>query len=139
MSIRKCIRCGDPYQASRSTAKYCSTRCRVYASQERRAALPVKTGGSEKPKPSLMVEVDQSAGLITATRGTLEAAGRLDSVAGQSAIRIAEAMTGRETGAGLAALSKALSATMAEALDGVVSQADSLDELKARREARRAG
>ena len=77
--------------------------------------------------------------MVAATQETLELAGRLDTVAGQQALRIAEAMTGRETGAGLAALSKALSSVMAEALDGVRSSADHLDELKARREARRAG
>ena len=135
MATRKCLRCGDPYQASRTTAKYCSPSCRSYASQERRGLV---VNSSEKPK-TVEVEVDQSSGLVAATQETLELAGRLDTVAGQQALRIAEAMTGRETGAGLAALSKALSSVMAEALDGVRSSADHLDELKARREARRAG
>lgn len=135
MATRKCLRCGSPYKAARTTAKYCTASCRSMASQERRGLLPAM-----KKPPAVVVDVDEpSSGLIESTRAALEQAGRLETVAGQSALRIAQAMTGRETGAGLAALSKALSSVMAEALDGVRSSADHLDELKARREARRAG
>jgi hypothetical protein len=77
--------------------------------------------------------------LVVATKVELEAAGRLDSVLGQQALRLAQQMSGFETGGGMAALSRELRATMAEATRGAAVAADPLDELKARRDAKRAG
>jgi hypothetical protein len=72
--------------------------------------------------------------------GELTAAGRLESSAGQAAIALATRIDeGAESSAGLAALTRELRAAMAEALANVTEAGDALDELRARREARRAG
>jgi hypothetical protein len=63
----------------------------------------------------------------------------LDSTAGQAALALARRIDdGAESSAGLAALSRELRAALAEALSRVESQGDALDDLRARREARRA-
>lgn len=132
--MRNCDFCGHSYQAKRETSRFCQPKCRVYFSNAK------KNPKAPQPRPEGEPVLESGdVSLVEVTRATLEESGRLDTVAGQQALRIAQAMTGRETGAGIAALSKALSTVMSEALEGVPAVADSLDELKARREARRAG
>ena len=132
--MRNCDSCGCSYQAKRETSKFCSTRCRVNASNARKYAGNPQVAPVVQEQPAVV-----AGGLVDVTRAALEEADRLDSVPGQQALRIAEAMAGRETGGGIAALSKALSTVMAEALEGVAAAADPLDELRVRREARRTG
>jgi hypothetical protein len=70
----------------------------------------------------------------------LQAAGRLDSSAGQAAVALARRIDdGAESSAGLAALTREMRAAMAEALARAEASGDALDELRARREARRVG
>jgi hypothetical protein len=70
----------------------------------------------------------------------LTAAGRLQTSAGQAAIVLARRIDdGAESSSGLAALTREMSARMAEATANVVQAGDALDELRAKREARRAG
>lgn len=129
---RNCDFCGRSYQAIRETSKFCQPKCRVYNANAK------KNPKAPKPQPSREPVLESGdVSLVEVTRVTLEEADRLNTVAGQQALRIAQAMSGRETGAGIAALSKALSTVMSEALEDVPAMADSLDELKARREARR--
>jgi hypothetical protein len=72
--------------------------------------------------------------LVSVTRRELEQAGKLDSVIGQQAMRLAEKLcSGFDTGSATAAVSKEFRAVMAEALADVKKQADGIDELMLRR------
>ena len=127
-----CVRCGDQFVAARKDVQYCSKRCRNGASRDRVAG---KTAPRVKPAVS-PVEVIGATSAVTAE---LTSAGRLDSTAGQAALALARRIDdGAESSAGLAALSRELRAALAEALSRVESQGDALDDLRARREARRA-
>jgi len=69
----------------------------------------------------------------------LEAAGRLDTWAGQVALELAYRVASpHETGAAVASLYKQFREAMAEALAGVAVAADPLDEIRARRDRKRA-
>jgi hypothetical protein len=72
-----------------------------------------------------------------ATRAELESAGRQDTSLGRSALALAARIdTNLDTGSALASAVRALGETMAAALKGA-EPASSLDELKARRRAKR--
>jgi hypothetical protein len=80
-------------------------------------------------------------GVFSATLSALTAASRVHSPAGQNALALATRIDGgaTDTGSSVAALSKQHLAAMAEALRDVESvKADSVDELRRRREARSA-
>lgn len=127
--MRACEQCGRQYEARHGLSKTCGDACRKARSR----------GKPSSPDVIVQNDAPVMVGLVDSTVAALDAAGRLNSVAGQQALRIAQAMTGRETGSSLASLSKELSAVMALALAGVPVAGDSIDELKVRREARRAG
>jgi hypothetical protein len=141
---RNCNECGRSYQAQRPQSKFCKPSCRVRHSRKPKS-VPV-TSGKERAGPDA-ISIDQgedlanegeSSPLVIATRKRLEAAGVADSMEGQQALSIATQMSGRETAGGMASLSKELSRVMAEAMRAAVPlMADSMDELKARREAKR--
>lgn len=78
---------------------------------------------------------------MKATTAELEAAGKLDTMLGQQALALARRMSGEVTG--VAALSKELSRVMAAAVAnmpgaGSAAVADEVDELRKRRNAKRA-
>lgn len=81
-------------------------------------------------------------GLLAATEAKLSAAGRLDSPEGQAtlvlAARIQVSVVRADTGASVASMVKQFHASMAEALKGTAAEADPVDELRARRERKRA-
>ncbi|MBJ8342788.1 hypothetical protein JGU71_28250 [Antrihabitans sp. YC3-6] len=113
----KCGVCGAEFEARRSTAKYCSDRCR----QRRKR-------GSE-PGP---------VGLVGSVTAELKAAGRLDSFDGQLAVELARQLTAQGA-SGISSLSKELRTVMATALDGASvksAPADADDEVSKAREAR---
>jgi hypothetical protein len=98
-------------------------------------AVPAKPKVKRKPKST-----DSPTGTLGAVISELTTAGRLETSAGQAAIALATRIDeGAESSAGLAALTRELRAAMAEALANVTEAGDALDELRARREARRAG
>lgn len=121
-----CARCGTSFEAKRATARYCGSSCRSLATRERKQDGLVEVA-TAPDMPSV----------LAAVRTELAAANRLDSVAGAAAQALAVRIDAQaETGAAVASLTRQLHATMAEALrDAPV--ADGLDELRARREARR--
>lgn len=124
--IKPCDLCGTPYQAKRAS-RYCSPACRNQASAAR-------IGRKVVAAEPVVVESSVAA----ATRAELDAVGRADSVAGQAALTLAARIDAQaETGAALAALVKQLHATMAVATANTSESLDVLDELRARREARR--
>lgn len=126
---RECAVCSKPFEAQRPTAKYCGSTCRTRATR----------GGIATPSKTPQPVQASASGLVDAVRAELEAADRLGTIAGQHAMELATrivAAPGMNTG--VAALSKQLQAVLAEALQGVGAVADPLDELRARRDRKRA-
>lgn len=138
---RSCEVCSTAFRPTRSTAKYCSARCKKRAA-DKRAADRIAAERSSAPGPA---ETSVSTALVDQVRAELEAARRLDTVIGRQALLLASRLetNTNDTGGSAAAVSKELRAVMAEALSGV-HQADdpvqqSQDELKKRREKRKHG
>ena len=135
-----CARCGDTFSPASKRARFCSVKCRTQATRARAAGqpeslAPAKSKPARKPKAEVV-----PTGALAAVIAELTAAGRLDSSAGQAAVALARRIDdGAESSSGLAALTREMRAAMAEALARVESAGDALDELLARREARRAG
>lgn len=125
--LRKCDTCGREYEARRKDSRTCSPTCRK---RRGRGAKPASDSDGLVEKP-----------LVVATRRELEAAGELDTRLGQQALALAERMSGSETNAGIAALSRELCAVMAAATGskapGQKAKADYIDELRVRRDAKR--
>ena len=130
MAERSCQHCGGTFTAQRSTARYCSSGCRAKATEARRQAAVVAELGA---RPTV-----ETPSVSSAVRAELAAVDRLMSSAGAAALALAARIDAQaESGASVAALVKQLHATMAEATKDVRVAADPLDELQARREARR--
>lgn len=120
----KCDVCGNAFEAKRRDARTCSAACR---NNRRRGARPA-------PENSL----------VAATRRELAAAGKLDSMLGQQALVLAARLVGSATSGGVGTLSKELSRVTAAAIGSTPSspaagKGDDVDELRARRDAKRAG
>jgi hypothetical protein len=128
---RLCASCGSPFEAKRPQAKYCGATCRVRGNRAAAAS-----GGATNSSPPAVLP---SAGgdLVSAVTAELVAADRQDSALGVQAIALARRMQQFDTGGGLASLSKELRAVMASALANAQVAADPLDELRARRNAKR--
>lgn len=131
---RTCERCGRGFQAG-PRARYCGSSCRARASEARsRGEEPRLPAVSERPAGEA-----PGGGVLAAVGRELVAAGRDGSAAGQVALALAGLIDSRgESGAAVAALARQLSASMAEALRDAESGGDAVDDLAARREARRA-
>lgn len=126
---RTCDICPNVYEAKRASSRYCSETCRKRA---QRAGL----NKSRKPKP----KQSAVAGVVAATLARVQAAGVEDSEAAQAALVLAARIdAGADSGASIAAMVKQLHATMAVAMENAVAAEDPIDELRRRREARRAG
>lgn len=134
-----CARCGADFETRRRSARWCSDRCRTQASRARKAGKPDTVKPEPKAKPRKARPVEVEVGVTPAVIRELAAAGRGETSAGRAAVALARRIDdGAESSAGLAALTRELSCRMAEALADVETVADSIDELRARREARRA-
>lgn len=128
---RACDSCGERYEAKRPSSRFCTPRCR-----KRHQRNP---GPDSGPVAVPAVPFGDSA-LVTATKAELLAAGKLDTVLGQQAVRLAERMCGlMDTGSAIASLSRELRAVMAEALADAPKAGDAMDELARRRRDRAAG
>jgi hypothetical protein len=136
--MKPCDVCGQPFEAKRPTARYCSARCRQRA---RRSGLAGARAGA------VIVPFPEPAGgpLVRALEGDLRRAGQLDTWQGQAAldlVRRLEASTA-DTGSSYAALHRELRAAVAEALKGANAPKSVLqqrrDELAARRAKRSRG
>jgi hypothetical protein len=121
--IRSCDACGQPYEFHRPSSRFCSARCRNRAHRTPAvAAVPV-----EHPAAS---------DLADAVQRTLVDAGQLDSVAGQLALALAEAMAmPGQTGSAISSLSRELRGVMGE-VTASAATADIVDDLRRRRDAR---
>lgn len=133
-----CARCAQPFSAASKRARFCSVKCRTQATRARAAGQPESLTPA---KPKRIVKAKPEAvttGALGAVLDELQAAGRLQSSAGQAAVALARRIDdGAESSAGLAALTREMRAAMAEALSRAEATGDALDELRARREARR--
>ena len=138
---RACDACGATFAARSVKARFCSDKCRSRA-RYRREVLGAPEAIAPKPKPKRTRKpkpVDSPTGTLGAVIAELTDAGRLDTSAGQAAVALATRIDqGAESSSGLAALTREMRAAMAEALANVAQAGDALDELRARREARRA-
>ena len=138
---RACDACGATFAARSVKARFCSDKCRSRA-RYRREVLGAPEAIAPKPKPKRTRKpkpVDSPTGTLGAVIAELTAAGRLDTSAGQAAVALASRIDqGAESSSGLAALTREMRAAMAEATANVAQAGDALDELRARREARRA-
>ena len=119
--IRCCDLCSRPYEARRSTSRFCSSSCR--ARNGKRVRGRARSAGS--------------GGLLAdAVQAELAAAGTAETWLGRLATQLARSLDEEaHSGAGRAALSRALSESMTAALssEGVPVEPDALDELRARR------
>lgn len=129
---RRCVVCSRPFEALRPQGKYCGATCRQRA--RRAAPVPPPTpidGGAAGAGPDVGEDV------VSSVLAELTAAGRQNTALGVLAVQLAQRMTQFDTGGGLAALSKELRAVMAAALQEAPASADLIDELRARRDAKR--
>jgi len=136
---RKCASCGRSYQATRPNSKFCGDTCRKRAQRSpKKSPQPV-----DLSLPELLAGLGSaktSWPLTDAATRELEAADRLDTVLGQAALVLARRIESpMETGASIASMTKQLRETLADALKGAQQVADPLDEIRARRDSKRAG
>ena len=132
---RECDRCGRLYEAKNSRSRFCSDLHRAEAGKARKAGLPERVAGVAVLPPEPSEEGPQAL----ATRIQLEVAERFDSPLGQACMALAKRMDARiDNGSGLASLVRELRTTLEAALDGAARAPDVVDELRARRERRRA-
>lgn len=127
-----CEVCQRPFVGRQARQRFCSPTCR---SRGHRGTVIVQTPAH----PAAEQVPDEQTGLVLAVRKELEAAGRLDTMLGQSAMLLAQQMCSNRVALGSAALNKELRATMASALQGAEVADDPVDELRRRRDAKRAG
>ena len=132
--------CGNTFTATNPRARFCSSKCRTRASREGRVRGNVRAVTRGGLQPIGVVPLAPAAELghvADAARAELEAAGRQDTALGRSALALAARIdTGLDTGSALASAVRGLTETIAAALKGA-EPASSLDELKARRRAKR--
>lgn len=139
---RNCDACGEAYEAKSKQSQFCKVpECRRTRARARKQR---SRGGEVLELPAR--ESEPSATPLTveaATLAQLTAADRVESPAGQNALvlarRLDQAMLDRlETGSSVSALSKQHLAVLSEAVKDAKVAADPVDELKERRERRRA-
>src|SRR5262245_20090349 len=123
-----CVVDGVQFEAKRASAKYCSPKCkkRAYRGTKIRPLEPVPDASESE--------------LVASVRSELKDLGVATSSAGRQAIAMAErmSMAVKDTGSSYAAISRELSRLLDEAKAGAIRKADPLDELRDRRERKRA-
>jgi hypothetical protein len=126
-----CQVCEEPFEAKRSTAKYCSERCKK---RNQRGGGSAKAAKRDNERPIGVGSV------AAATLLELQQAGRLHSPLGQAALALAHRLdvSHMDTGGGVASLAKQLEATLAAATSDAEVEDDPIDELRAARERKRA-
>ena len=130
MAAGSCVTCGGPLPPVKSGGRrrYCEV-CTPMKRNKPTAAAPA---------PIKALPTPQDGKVVAATLATLRSAGREETVAGAAALALAEILdAGSQSGSSAAALVKELRATMDEALAGVRTTTSLVDELRARRDAKR--
>src|SRR6266568_4528361 len=125
-----CAHCGErPVPSARAT--YCSGGHAQAARRARERSSKVST----LPAPATDGSVVSTEDLV---RADLEAGGRLATPLGGMAMQLARRVDQATAVMGYAALVKQLMATLDAAMKGVAVRTDAVDDLKARRDAKRA-
>lgn len=128
---RTCTACGKTFTAKRSTAKYCSSSCRANVSTGK--VVPLNPGAPIASHPA------STGSLSDATSTQLADAGRADTPVGVAALLLARQLDDPTTPpAARAGLTREFRSTLAEALKGATA-GSAVDDLRARRDARRTG
>lgn len=130
--MRACDACGGSLEGRRSDARFCSDRCKDRIKKRLQR-------GSVVPMPARAHGGDEESPLVRSLLAELEAAGRLDTTDGQHAVLLTRRLVAaeRDTGSAVASLSKEARAARLEALKGAQVAQTALDELRARRAAKR--
>lgn len=127
---RACNFCGREYEAKTSVSKFCSSTCRARVSK---GQTPVKALPTPTPSPVRVADLPQ----VAKVRAELEAAGKVDTALGEHALWLAQRLaSGQDPASGVAALSREMRATLAEATRGAAAESrlsSYQDELAARR------
>ena len=135
-----CATCGDEFDARRSTARFCSDKCRVRAHRAKGPRLPAEVKiAAARPAPAAApapAPDGEPPTVEEAVRRELDKAERTGTVFGQAALVLARRLDqpAMDTGSAVSSLVKQLSATLEQALAGVESAGDQVDELRARRD-----
>lgn len=132
---RNCDYCGKPYEAKRTTSRFCKDSCRVQNNQRGGGVTSLSTAKpAEQPT---VIPAEQP--LVAAVGAELAAAERLHTSLGQQALYLATriAAASFDTGSSIASMNRELRETMLRALDGVKVADDPLDEVARRRDAKR--
>lgn len=125
---RNCNFCGKAYEAKRPTSKFCGSSCRGKNSTAGGRTLVEQAARRARP----------SGKLVATTERDLAAAGVLDSILGAAAVELARAIESEVSGSARASMTRELRALVGEVLGSAEAAADPLDELAARRDAKRA-
>lgn len=126
---RTCVQCGKAFEAQRQSAQFCSASCRAMKSQgyaPKAAAVAV-----------LPAREPVADGLYGSVLARVTEAGLLDSPEGQAALDLARRLPDANDGS-VAGLHRELRAALA-VVDALVPRRSSLDELRLRRDRKRAG
>ena len=147
-----CAECHEPFEAKRSTARYCSDRCRVRAHRKKgpRMPSPVNKAAAQATARAALANSDVSAApppiededapvldTVEATvRAELAKAGKQGTVLGQAALVLARRLDlpSLDTGSAIAALVKQLAATLDAALADAEEDVDELELMRRRRQ-----
>lgn len=130
---RVCQGCGTEFVALHPASKYCADRCR------KRKARAEKKWGDATPAPAPSEPSEQSGGTYAKVLAALEEAGRADTWLGSVALNLAMRVDTTTAAMGYAPMVKELRTTMEAALAGAEKKvADPLDELRAKRDSKRA-
>lgn len=136
-----CVQCGDAFAAQRSTARYCSPRCKKQYARTTAAPLtavadPAGSSGSVGGDPAGTVE--EATRIFAATLAELEELGKVETVLGQQALEMARRMTqARDTGSSAAAVSRELDRLMLRVRGSAASGEDQLARARRRRDEKR--
>jgi len=123
-----CEFCAKPFTSSAATARFCSPKCRKSAFKARREAAA-----------AVVAPAVGEGATVRAVLAELTAAGRVEGHLGASALALAARIDSSTSVQGFAALVKELRLTMLAALTGAAEVADPVDELRGRRDRKRAG
>lgn len=138
-----CEFCGSEFEAKTKRARFCKQKdCQRARARARKQKQRSPATVTELPRPEGGAVDDSDDSVFAATRAQLEAADRLRTPTGAAALALAKRIDSgsfADTGSSFAAVVKELRATLGEALADAAVPDDPVDELRARREARRAG
>ncbi|MFB2571381.1 hypothetical protein [Micrococcus sp. IITD107] len=147
-----CAECHEPFEAKRSTARYCSDRCRVRAHRKKgpRMPSPVKKAAAQATARAALADTneastpppveDEEAPVLDTVEATVRAelvkAGKQGTVLGQAALVLARRLDipSLDTGSAIAALVKQLAATLDAALADAEEDVDELEMMRRRKQ-----